>query len=252
MPEAALLAPRWGRRGPVRVASTTRRGGIGLGLQATFSLDPRPAADADVLAGNRSRLRAALGLPGEPAWLRQVHGIEVVDAAGVEPGQRPEADGAWTSLPGVVCAVLTADCLPVVLADRDGRAVGLAHAGWRGLAAGVIESTVAALPVAPADLRAWLGPAIGPRAFEVGPEVRAAFLDRDPGATGAFVAATGDRWLGDLQALARRRLQRLGVSEVSAAAGCTLSDPARFFSHRRDGAAAGRMATLAWIAPVHT
>lgn len=247
MREPALLAPVWGRQGPVRVCSTTRRGGFATGLQATFSLDPRPDVDPAVLEANRQRLRSALSLPAEPAWLHQVHGREVVDASAIRAGERPEADAVWTDQHRTVCAILTADCLPVALADRDGRAVAVAHAGWRGLAGGVIEATVAALPVGPERLRAWLGPAIGPRAFEVGPEVRAAFIDADPAAATAFRRGRDDRWLADLYGLARRRLQLFGITDITGGGHCTFSDPERFFSYRRDGAATGRMATLAWL-----
>jgi len=247
MRDPALVAPDWDRGGIVRACSTTRRGGLGAGRQATFSLDPRPDTDPDVLDGNRRRLRAALALPSEPVWLQQVHGTGVVDASRVATAPRPEADAAWTASPGIVCAVLTADCLPVVIADPGGAAVGVAHAGWRGLAAGVVEATVTALPVEASRLQAWLGPAIGPRAFEVGPEVRSAFVRADPAASDAFCPGEGDRWWADLYRLARRRLAAAGVTRVSGGEHCTLSRPRDFFSHRRDGPAAGRMATLAWI-----
>lgn len=252
MSEFALFGPAWSRHGPVRAASTTRRGGLATGSQATFSLDLRPEGSAEVLAANRRRLRRALELPSEPLWLRQVHGTGVVDAARHAADELPEADAAWTSEPGVVCAVLTADCLPVVVADREGRAAAVSHAGWRGLAAGVIEATIAAMPVEAGALRAWLGPAIGPGAFEVGPEVRAAFVDQHPDASGAFRPADGDRWFADLYSLACQRLRALGVSEVTGGVHCTVTEERHFFSHRRDGRAAGRMATLAWIDPART
>lgn len=247
MPEATLLAPAWGRHGPVRVCSTTRRGGLGVGPQATLSLDPRDDVDTRVLAVNRQRLADRLGLPAEPVWLRQVHGTQVVDATAVAPGERPQADAAWSATPGTVCAVLSADCLPVVLAEPGGSAVAVVHAGWRGLAAGVIESAVAALPVGGGCLRAWLGPAIGPRAFEVGPEVRAAFVDTDPLMAAAFQPGPGDRWRADLYRLARHRLGSAGVTSVSGGGRCTMTEAHHFFSHRRDGPGAGRMATLAWL-----
>lgn len=247
MSEAALLRPGWDPRGPLRAAATTRLGGLGVGPFATCNLGARTRDDPATVAANRARVARALGLPGEPRWLRQVHGTAVVEL-GAAGADAPEADAAWTRLPGVVCAVLSADCLPVVLGDPAGAAVAVAHAGWRGLAAGVLEATVAALPV-PADrLRAWLGPAIGPNAFEVGPEVRAAFLEGDPGAAAAFRRGAGDRWHADLEALARRRLRALGVTRVDGSRWCTHADPARFFSHRRDGPDTGRMATLAWLA----
>jgi len=252
MPEPALLGPRWGRRGPFRVCTTTRRGGVGTGVQATLSLDARMDVEAGTLATNRRRLSSALALPAAPVWLRQVHGTTAVDAAAVAGGDRPEADAAWTTRPGVVCAVLSADCLPIVLADRGGEGVAVIHAGWRGLAAGVIESAVAALAIDPNRLQAWLGPAIGPRAFEVGPEVRAAFVDRDVAAAAAFRAGRGDRWWADLYRLARRRLGALEITSISGGGRCTATESRYFFSHRRDGPDCGRMATLAWLSTPDT
>lgn len=247
MSEAALLRPGWGPRGPLRAASTTRLGGLSVGPFATCNLGARTRDEPAAVAANRARVARALGLPGEPRWLRQVHGTTVVELGAAGAGM-PEADAAWTRETGVVCAVLTADCLPVVLGDADGAAVAVAHAGWRGLAAGVLEATAAALPVPAGRLRAWLGPAIGPRAFEVGPEVRTAFVDGDAGAAVAFRRGAGDRWHADLHMLARRRLRRLGVTRIDGGGCCTYTDRARFFSHRRDGPGTGRMATLAWLA----
>ena len=169
----------------------------------------------------------------------------------VEPTEdEPEADAAVNATPGRVLAILTADCLPVVLAARDGGEIAAAHAGWRGLAAGVLEATVAAMRTPPAALVAWLGPAAGPQAYEIGEEVRAAFVERDPGAATAFAATRPGHWRVDLYALARRRLAAAGLATDAIHGGglCTISDPARFHSHRRDGRG-GRMATLAWIAP---
>ena len=183
------------------------------------------------------------GWPAEPAWLEQVHGDRVVVLPDEVAGP---ADAAVTLTPGNVCAILVADCLPVFFASRDGDRVGIAHAGWRGLAAGVVEVTVAALNCDPAKLVAWLGPAIGPRAFEVGAEVRDAFVSRDGGAAGAFGPGRDGRWLADLPALARRRLVASGVAEVTGGELCTHSEPARFYSYRRDGST-GRMASLIWL-----
>lgn len=215
--------------------------------------------DPTVVAANRSELVDRAGLPSAPHWLRQVHGTTVarVDAAlpwgnasveGARMAAEPEADAAVTDVPGAVLAVLTADCLPVVLAAADGREVAVAHAGWRGLAAGVLEATVAAMR-APGRRVAWLGPAAGPEAYEVGEEVRAAFVDGDAGAAAAFAATRPGHWRVDLYALARRRLQAAGLAAADIHGGglCTIRDR-RFFSHRRD-ARTGRMATLAWIAP---
>ncbi|WP_083330682.1 peptidoglycan editing factor PgeF [Halofilum ochraceum] len=230
-----------------RVLATTRSGGVGTGTWSTFTLGgPAEAAEAG-LSINRRRLRRLLDLPADPVWLRQVHGTRCVELHGHEDSDRIEADAVWTARPGVVCAVLTADCLPVALVDHKGRAVGVAHAGWRGLANGVIEALVAALPVEPVDLVAWLGPAIGPAAFEVGPEVRDAFTSVDPAAAAAFQPGAGDRWHADLCELARRRLRARGVQSIGGGGFCTYSDPERFFSHRRAGGPTGRMATLAWL-----
>ena len=196
------------------------------------------------MAENRRRLAAALGLPGEPNWLTQVHGRRVVD---LDEPWSGSADGAVTARTGVVCAVLTADCLPVLLADRSGRRVGIAHAGWRGLAAGVLEAVVAAMKTLPADLLAWFGPAIGPRAYEVGDDVRTAFLRTGADSAPAFEPNERGRWQADLYALARIRLQRLGVESVHGGGSCTHSEPERYFSHRRE-APCGRMASLIWLA----
>jgi hypothetical protein len=240
------LAADFGAPAGVRAGTTTRTGGVSRGGSlATFNLAAHVADDPAAVAANRARLRVDLGLPAEPLWLRQVHGAAVA----VHDGQRvaPEADAAVTFEPGRVLAVLTADCLPVALAGRDGRRLGLAHAGWRGLLAGVLERTVAALGADGADLVAWLGPAIGPEAFEVGGEVRAAFIATDPGDAGAFAPNERGRWQADLYALARSRLARLGVRAVSGGGECTFRDAARFYSHRRDPRG-GRMATLLWRA----
>jgi len=200
------------------------------------------------VASNRARLRAALSLPREPLWLAQVHGSRVHRARAVPAGgdATPEADAAVTFEPERVLAVLTADCLPVVIARRDGTAVGIAHAGWRGLCAGVVEAACSALGAPAAELVAWLGPAIGPAAFEVGHEVRAAFIADDAGASAAFAPNARGRWQADLYALARRRLARAGVRSVTGGGLCTYGDSRRWYSYRRDGPT-GRMATLAWL-----
>jgi hypothetical protein len=194
-------------------------------------------------------------LPGAPHWLRQVHGIDVVDLDARMPfGTEPEADAAISRVPGVVCAIRTADCLPVIFAARDGSVVGAAHAGWRGLVAGVLEATISKMRAGmrlPVPLVAWLGPAIGPANFEVGDEVRAAFVQRDPAAAAAFVKNARGRWQCDLYQLARQRLEGNGVSDISGGGLCTYADPERFHSYRRalhqDKPTTGRMATLIWI-----
>jgi YfiH family protein len=244
MQELQFLQPDWDVPTNVRAAMTTRRGGVSRGPYGDLNLATHVGDDAAAVAENRRRLRVALGLPCEPAWLEQVHGNAV---AVLERGHGAPADAAVTFSRGPVCAVLVADCLPVFLAHRAGDRVGIAHAGWRGLAAGVIEATVAALGGDTGLLAAWLGPAIGPAAFEVGGEVREALLAGDPGAAGAFRAGRAGRFHADLPALARRRLAALGVRDVRGGGLCTYADPARFYSYRRDGAT-GRMAALAWLA----
>ncbi|MFN7136052.1 MAG: peptidoglycan editing factor PgeF [Thermomonas sp.] len=245
---SAFLRADWPAPPGVHALTTLRQG---LGVSAPpfdrFNLGARCGDAAEAVAENRRQLEAALPLPASPRWLRQVHGVEVA----VEPGSdEPQADAAVTRTPGTVLAILTADCLPVVLAARDGGEIAATHAGWRGLAAGVLEATVAAMRTPPASLIAWLGPAAGPQAYEIGEEVRAAFVERDPGAAAAFVATRPGHWRVDLYALARRRLAAVGLATDAIHGGglCTITDPARFHSHRRDGRG-GRMATLAWIAP---
>jgi len=189
------------------------------------------------------RLKLRRQLPAEPCWLRQVHGVKAIDASRcLGPA---EADASFTREKGIVCAVMAADCMPVLLADEGGEAVAAAHAGWRGLSAGVIEATVAAMGVRPSRLHAWLGPAIGPKIYEVGPEVREAFLAKDRQAESAFTANRPGHWLLDLYAVARQRLGSLGVAGVSGGGFCTHAE-ARFFSYRRDRTPA-RMAAVIWL-----
>lgn len=196
------------------------------------------------VSANRARLAQAAGLPAEPYWLTQTHGVDVVEAG--ESGTSPvEADAAFACAPGRVCTVMTADCLPVLLASKRGDCVAAAHAGWRGLVNGVLEATVQALPAEAENLLAWLGPAIGPGAFEVGEEVRQAFMDRQPRAAACFTAH-GQRWLADLYGLARQRLGQCGVQAIYGGGFCTFTEASRFFSYRRD-AQCGRMATLIWL-----
>lgn len=243
--ESSFLIPDWPAPVRVRAAMTTRLGGVSDGPYASFNLGRSCGDDPIAVAENRRRLRAALPLPSEPCWLKQVHGAEVVRMP--ENASTPEADASFTTKAGVVCLVQAADCLPVLLCDDAGTVVAAAHAGWRGLAAGVLEATVRRLPVPPTDLMAWLGPAIGPTAFEVGPEVREAFVKTDAGADAAFRAGAGAKYFADLFVLARRRLATAGVTRVYGGGVCTVSDPARFFSHRRDRIS-GRMAALIWRA----
>jgi YfiH family protein len=226
---AELIVPDWPAPPSVRALVTTRSFG-------------------DMRAGGAGRARVPAIAPAEPLWLRQVHGCGVVRADDVAAaGEAPAADAAIARRRLRVCAVLTADCLPVLLASRTGDAVGVAHAGWRGLAAGVIEATVHAMAAEASQLVAWLGPAIGPRAYEVGADVRDAFLARDAQAASAFVPSRPGHWQLDLYAVARQRLRAAGVTDVSGGAFCTHAQPERFFSWRREREAA-RMAALIWLA----
>lgn len=239
-----LLWAQWPAPPQVKALTSTRGGGASTGPYASFNLAGHVGDDPAHVAANRARLRAAACLPAEPVWLDQVHGIQVIDAVSTTPGK--QADGSYACVPGVVCTVLTADCLPVFLCDRNGTRVALLHAGWRGLAAGIIEQGIAALGLPPAQLLAYLGPAIGPCAFEVGPEVRATFMAQDGAAQAAFAPGTGGCYWADLYLLARQRLALLGVDAVFGGDRCTHEDGARFFSYRRDGRC-GRMASLIWI-----
>ena len=238
------ISPRWPAPERVRAVSTTRHGGTSRPPYDTLNLAEHVGDEAVAVAANREQLRQALQLPAMPAWLQQVHGVQVVNAAGVTAPVA--ADAAYALEPEVVCAVLTADCLPVLLCDRGGRAVAAAHAGWRGLAAGVIEQTIAAMPAPGAELMAWLGPAISANAYVVGEEVRDTFLSHDPAAVTAFRPAADGGWHADLYLLARQRLQSQGVTEVHGGGFCTWEDPVRFYSYRRDGVT-GRMASLIWL-----
>ena len=244
MTESQFIFPDWPAPKNIRAAVTTRLNGVSQVPYASFNLASHVGDDLTAVHENRTHLRTALALPAEPLWLKQVHGITVVDAA--QGGVEPEADGAFCSQPGVVCAVLTADCLPILICNWQGTKVAALHAGWRGLAGGVIEAGVKALSESGNELLAWLGPAIGPEKFEVGAEVRSAFLQYDPHAASAFRATRDGKYLADIYMLARQRLQKLGLAAVYDGGFCTVTDAARFFSYRRDGVT-GRMATLIWI-----
>lgn len=234
------ITPNWPAPPNVRALITTRTGGVSHGPYASMNPADHVGDDPQAVAANRALLRAQL--PGEPFWLKQVHGDAVAEA-----GSGPvEADACIARAAKQVCAVLTADCLPVLFAASDGSVVAAAHAGWRGLCAGVLERTVAAMGVPGPQVLAYLGPAIGPRAFEVGPEVREAFMAQDASAAAAFAPQANGKYLADLYLLARRRLGLAGVTQVYGGGECTYSDAERFFSYRRDGAT-GRMAALVWI-----
>ncbi|MGC1387147.1 MAG: peptidoglycan editing factor PgeF [Steroidobacteraceae bacterium] len=238
------LTPQWPAPPAVCALSTQRGGGVSAAPYATLNLGDHVGDLPAVVAENRRRLRIAADLPAEPRGLAQVPGIRVADLD--VDGSSAAADGAHTRRPGRICAILSADCLPLLFAAESGEAVAAAHAGWRGLAGGVIEATVRALTLDPGTLLAWLGPAIGPRHFEIGAEVREELLRGDGGAEAAFTPNARGRFMADLQALARRRLARLGIERIYGGGECTFSHPDKYFSHRRDGRT-GRQATLIWL-----
>lgn len=239
-----VLLPRWLAPARVRALQSTRRGGVSLAPYDSLNLGAHVGDQAVAVAANRARLAALL--PAPPLWLEQIHGVAVVDADSAQACGVAVGDAAVARRPGVVCTVMTADCLPVLLCDRAGTVVAAAHAGWRGLCAGVLEATVAAMRVPPREVIAWLGPAIGRDAFEVGDEVRSAFVARDAAAAAAFRRGRPDRWLADIWQLASQRLAAAGVGAVAGGGLCTFADRERFFSYRRDGAT-GRMATCIWL-----
>jgi len=229
----------------VHAAFSLRSGGVSGTPFDSLNLGSHVGDDPERVSENRRLIGAALALPSPPVWLTQVHGTQVLDGERFAPAAPQSADAVVLRNPGAVAVIQVADCLPVLLAAVDGSAVAAAHAGWRGLAAGVIEATVARLAVPPATLMAWLGPAIGREHFEVGEEVRAAFVQADAGAAQAFAPNARGRWQCDLVQLARRRLQALGVRQVYGGDWCTFADPARFFSYRREGRC-GRMGAFIW------
>jgi YfiH family protein len=238
------IVPDWPAPSTVRAFITTRSGGVSTGPYASFNLGYSTADDAEHVRENRTRLRSAL--PAEPKWLKQIHGAEVVDAENVETPR--EADAAVAREANTVCAIMVADCLPVLFTDESGSVVAAAHAGWRGLASGVVDNTIAAMVRRGADassLMAYIGPGIGPGAFEVGDDVYDAYVGRDAEAAGAFRPLVKGKWLADLPLLARRRLERCGVLRIHGGALCTYSDARRFYSYRRDRVT-GRMGAFIW------
>ncbi len=244
-----MIHPDWPAPPCVKCLMTTREGGVSVTPWASFNLGDHVGDTPAHVAANRGRLRQKL--PAEPEWLKQVHSARVVEI-GREP--HPEADASFTRQTGQVSAVLTADCLPVLFCDRAGSVVAAAHAGWRGLADGVLEATVAAMQVPPGEILAWLGAAIGSKAFEVGGDVRQAFVAQHSGAAEAFVPhpSTGaaPKWLADIYQLARVRLNHAGVCAIYGGGRCTFTEADSFYSYRRDGVT-GRMASLIWLADAY-
>ncbi len=240
----SLILPDWTLPAGVKACSTTRRGGNSLPPYDSLNLGTHVGDDARAVADNRQRLVEGAGLPQMPVWLEQIHGTRVVRLDGQTPADL-RADAVYSNVPGQVCAVMTADCLPVLFCSQAGDEVAAAHAGWRGLCNGVLEQTLAAFAAEPGRISAWLGPAIGPQQFEVGPEVRAAFIAVDDAAAAAFTPQ-GDKFLADIYLLARQRLQRAGIHAIYGGDRCTVSEISHFFSYRRDGIT-GRLASLIWL-----
>jgi YfiH family protein len=240
-----LIEPQWPAPARVRALCTTRSGGVSGGRFASLNLADHVGDDPTCVQQNRALLRERLGLPAEPHWLQQVHGRAVADAASASRGCAADAVVAFHPLQ--VCAVMTADCLPLLLCDRAGTRVAAVHAGWRGLAGGIIEAAVRRLAVSPREILCWFGPAIGPAAFEVGAEARACLLEHSSSAAqAAFRQRSAGKWLADLYALAADRLRTCGVERAWGGNMCTYADESRFFSYRRDGVT-GRMASVIWI-----
>jgi YfiH family protein len=239
--EVEWIAADWPAPDGVVAGCSLRQGGVSQGKYASLNLAAHVADDEAAVLENRRRFKTQCGLPAEPRWLSQVHGTNV--AREPDSGLLAKADAAFTANPDVVCAVLTADCLPLLITSADGGELAAAHAGWRGLNAGVIEATLNQFTVSPGNLLAWLGPAISQTAFEVGDEVRAAFVANDAAAADCFVENQRGRWQADLYALARQRLARAGIKQVFGGNFCTYAESGRFFSYRRDGEC-GRMASF--------
>jgi YfiH family protein len=241
------IFPDWPAPAQVHAAVSTRLGpGISGAPFERFNLGLRNGDQAEAVAANRSALQESLALPAAPRWLRQVHGMGVAELGPLPSADEPVADAAVSHVPGTVLAILTADCLPVLFCAADGSEIGAAHAGWRGLAGGVLEATLAHMHAPRRSVLAWLGPCIGAASYEVGEEVRAAFLAHAPVASACFVSTRPGHWLCDLAGLARQRLQAAGVANVSGGGFDTLADP-RFYSYRRDAAGSGRFASLIWL-----
>jgi len=236
------IIPDWPAPVNVKTLQTTRVGGISSAPYDTLNLGDHVGDAPMSVARNRMLLNTLL--PSEPVWLNQVHGTVVAKAD--MAGCLPQADACIARHRDAVCVVMTADCLPVLLCDKQGSVVGAAHAGWKGLAAGVIQAAVQVMEVAPQNLMAWMGPAISQQAFEVGDEIRTLFVEADAKTAGAFIAGQPGKWFADIYALARLRLNELGITRIYGGGYCTYRERERFFSYRRDGAT-GRMGTFIWL-----
>ncbi|WP_278809644.1 purine nucleoside phosphorylase YfiH [Obesumbacterium proteus] len=242
---SVLITPLWPAPNNVVAFNTTRKGGVSAQPYDALNLGTHVGDDGTVVAENRRRLKDIIAAPTEPFWLEQVHGTRVLRLDENSDRADNQADASYTNIAGQVCAVMTADCLPVLFCNRQGTEVAAAHAGWRGLCDGVLEQTLACFDSSPEDILAWFGPAIGPTAFEVGGEVRAKFIEQDADAEQAFTEH-GEKYLADIYQLARLRLRRAGVQTISGGDLCTVSDKSRFFSYRREPVT-GRMAAMIWF-----
>lgn len=247
--EQDLLRPAWPAPSHIKALCTTRKGGASQAPWYSLNLGSHVGDNPAQVNENRQRLADIASLSvANIGWLNQIHGTDVVELTPANVSVVTTADASYTRHPGIACAILTADCLPVILTDAEGSVVGAAHAGWRSLCGGVLENLITAMAVPPSNLRAWLGPAIGPSSFEVGPEVREAFMEQNPEAIKAFTQAGArpGHFMADIYQLATQRLNKAGVLSVSGGGLCTVTDKDRFYSYRRDGQT-GRMATLVWL-----
>ncbi len=240
-----VIKPNWSAPPHIKAYSTLRSGGVSHAPYHTFNLAHHVGDEREAVQQNRELLKKTLGLPADPIWMEQTHSTIALPAIPENYGKN--ADAAFTQEVNRICVIMTADCLPILLCDREGTTVAAIHAGWRGLANGVIESTLAAMNFPNQNLLAWLGPAIGPSVFEVGEEVRQLFIDAHKDAMHFFKPSPNQRWLADIYGLARLRLQQQGVIDISGGEYCTYSDKESFFSYRRDGNKTGRMASLIYI-----
>ena len=245
MKQKHYLIPDWPAPTHIKACFTLRMNGHSQSPYDSFNLGAHVNDNANAVAANRKQLIDELGLKSSPLWLNQIHGAQAID---IETAvSTSAADAVYAKKPHQVCAVLTADCMPVFLCDRQGSIVALAHAGWRGLAAGVIENTIAAMKTPAENILAWMGPAIGPQKFEVGSEVRELFLAHDKDAELAFAPFAQQKWLANIYLLGRQRLQKSGVTTIYGGNHCTFTEKEKFFSYRRDGKYSGRMAGLIWL-----
>ncbi|MCC5854645.1 MAG: peptidoglycan editing factor PgeF [Idiomarina sp.] len=242
-----LLRPEWAVPKHIQAAVTTRQGGVSAAPYASLNLGTHVGDLPAAVTTNRARVKKDLKLPSSPLWLSQVHGTRVVRTHGETMTDTPESDASYTATPGVVLAIMTADCLPLLLTNRDGTEIAVAHCGWKGIAGGLIRKVVAEFESPAEDIIAWMGPAIGPSAFEVGDDVRRAMMKSDAGHQDAFQPFQ-QRWLADIYQLVRHDLALSGVREVTGGDLCTVSDSEQFFSYRRDGVT-GRMGSFLWIQP---